>query len=338
MNFAHPDRLYLLALIVPFIIFLWYSVIAKNKALEKFGDPEILERIGMAVRNKFRTFKSILIVSAFILLIIALAAPQWGATREKIERKGVDIVVAVDTSLSMLARDVAPSRLARSKRAIENLIEMMQGDRIGLVAFSGLAMSACPLTLDYSAARMFTEVIDTNIIPIPGTNISDALAQASLSFDKNQKKHKVVILITDGENLEKEGDPVAKAEELAKEGVIIYTIGVGTPGGTSIPVETKDGVFDKTDNKSKVVITKLDETSLRKIALAGGGKYRRLDNFSKGDELTSIYQSIASMEKKTFDEQYQVHYEDRFQYFLGAAFFLLAVEMFLPERKKRKAR
>ena len=336
MTLAHPAVLYLLAL-VPLLGLLLAAAASRHRgALARFGNPELLARAGMAVSGPRRGLKLALLLLALILMIVALAQPQWGASREKIERKGVDVVVVFDTSLSMLAQDVAPSRMAKAKAAVVKLIDLMKGDRIGIVVFSGAAFTICPLTLDYSAARMFLDVIDIRAVPEPGTDIPAALREAAANFDAKTDKYKAVIVISDGENLDNpDDDPAKAAEELAKQGIRIFTVGVGDPKGSSIPVETKEGTVDKVDREGKVVITKLDEDSLRKIALAGKGQYKRLDNRASGDELAEIYADVARMEKKTFEEDYQVHYEDRFQYFVAAAFILLALEPVIPDRRKR---
>lgn len=306
----------------------------------RFGNPELLARAGMAIATRVRTTRAVFIILAVTLMVIALAGPQWGASREKIERRGVDVVVAIDTSLSMLAEDVAPSRLKKARQSVARLIDMMKGDRIGIVAFSGAAFTMCPLTLDYNAARMFLDVINTQTVPEPGTNIAEALTVAASNFEEGPGKYKVIILISDGEHLESDKDesPVEVAEELAGDGVVIFTVGIGEPKGSSIPVETTNGLVDKTDRKGNVVITRLDENGLRKVALAASGKYRRLDNRASGDELAQIYAGIAGMDKKTFEEQYQIHYEDRFQWFLGAALLLVALEAMLPDRRRKKGK
>jgi len=338
MNFARPEALYILLLLPALAALMWWWAKKKEKVLARFGNPELLERAGMSVAGRLRLSKSLVLLISLGIIILALAGPQWGATREKIERKGVDVVVALDTSLSMLSEDVAPSRMTKAKQAIEKLIELMKGDRISIVAFSGTAITMCPLTLDYSAARMFVDVIDTTSVPIAGTDVADALRVSAENFQEESEKYKVIILISDGEHLEGEGDndPVKVAEQLAERGVKIYTVGVGTPEGGSIPLDTPQGRIDKTDRQGNVVITRLDESGLRKITLAGDGKYRRIDNNATGNELAQIYEGVSGMEKKTFEEQYQVHFEDRFQYFIAAALLLLVVEALIPDSRRRK--
>lgn len=339
MNFARPEALYLLAVAPALAVFFWIAGRAARRAIARFGDPALLFRGGAALASGRRALKSALILAGLAVLVVALAGPRWGATREKIERKGVDVVVALDTSFSMRATDVVPSRLDRAKGAIIKLIELLQGDRIGLVVFAGSAFPFCPLTLDYSAALMFIDLTDTSIVPDPGTNLAGALRAAASNFDANSDKYKVIILISDGEDLEgqDDSDPVKVAEELHKQGVVIYTVGVGETRGASIPMDTPTGSVDKTGPNGDIVITRLDENTLRKITLAGGGKYRRLDNAATGRELAEIYQSIAAMEKKTFEEEYQLHHEERFQWFVGAALLLVLAEVLIPERRRRKS-
>ncbi len=338
VNFANPGMLYLLALVPLAGILMWVSAAQKRRAVARFGNPELLARAGMSVSTGRRAVKAALILLSMALMTVALAGPQWGASREKIERKGADVMVALDVSKSMLAQDVAPSRIIKARQAVTNLIELMQGDRIGIVAFAGSAITMCPLTLDYGAARMFLDAVDTHSVPEPGTDIAGALLQAAESFEQSTDKHKVIILISDGEHLEEEdGEPVEAAKELADKGVAIYTVGVGDPKGSSIPVPTPDGVVDKTDADGEVVITRLDEDTLRKITLAGSGKYRRLDNRASGDELAQIYEGVAGMEEKTFEERYQVHFEDRFQWFVAAALVMLLIEVMIPERRRARA-
>ncbi|MFO8056700.1 MAG: VWA domain-containing protein [bacterium] len=338
MHFAHPDRLLLLLLVPAAAALLWASAWQARKSLERFGAPDLLARAGMAVARGRRALRSVFLLTGLAFLIVALAGPQWGATREKIERKGVDVVVVLDTSLSMDARDVAPSRLLKAKESIIRLVDMMKGDRLGIVLFSGKAMVMCPLTLDYNAARMFLDIIDSGIVPEPGTDIGEALQTASELFTGETEKYKVIVLISDGENLESDdsGEPLEVARKLAEKGIRIYTVGVGESEGSRIPLESGKGF--KEDERGREVITRLDEETLRKIALEGEGEYVRLNSRSRGNELARIYSGIAGMDKKTFEEKYQINYEDRFYWFIGAALFFLVLEMLLPERKASSRR
>ncbi|MCK5513335.1 MAG: VWA domain-containing protein, partial [Deltaproteobacteria bacterium] len=196
--------------------------------------------------------------------IFALTRPQWGFHWEEIKRVGVDVMVAIDVSESMLAEDVKPNRLERAKREVIDLIEMMEGDRIGLIAFAGTSFVQCPLTLDYGACKMFLDYIDTDLIPVPGTAIAEAIRTSLKSFNKRERKSKALIIITDGED--HEGEPIDAAKEAKKEGIKIFTIGVGREGGAPIPLKDGSGGFKK-DRKGDMVITHLDEITLQKIAL-----------------------------------------------------------------------
>jgi Ca-activated chloride channel family protein len=268
---------------------------------------------------------------AIFLLIFAIARPQIGTKIEEVKREGVDVLVAIDVSKSMLARDIPPSRLDKAKHEVESFIDRLRGDRIGLIAFSGVPFVQCPLTLDYGAAKIFLDIMDPDLIPVPGTALGGAIQKAIETFDQQERKHKVLVLITDGED---HGDDVMKfAEEAERQGIVIYTVGIGSPQGEPIP-ELATGSGFKKDRQGEVIITKLDEFTLEKIALQTGGKYFRAS--SGEDELDDIYENISRMEKKELGSLQFSQFEDRFQYFIVLAFLLLMIEFFTPERVKIK--
>ncbi len=338
MRFDNPTYLYLLILIPLLVVFYYWAASKRGRNLSRFGNPALVSR-GAGVSQGLRTLKSSLMVTGATFLILTLAGPQWGATLEKIERQGVDVIVALDTSLSMLAQDIKPSRLRKAKHEINELIDMLQGDKIGIVVFAGTSYTLCPLTLDYSAAKMFVETISTDIVPEPGTAIADAIEASVDNFDEKENKYKVLILMTDGEDHGKAKgfDPVQIAEEASEQGVVIYTVGMGSPSGEPIPLEAKHGGVEyKRDKAGEVVMSKLAEKDLQEIALASGGKYYRVsaDEF----DLAKIYQKVAGMDKKTYEEEYHVRYEDRFQWPLAIAVLCFVAEALLPERRKRYAR
>jgi Ca-activated chloride channel family protein len=257
---------------------------------------------------------------------------------EMLKREGIDIIVAIDVSKSMEVLDVKPgpiSRLAKAKQEIRTLIttERLQGDRIGLVAFAGEAFIQCPLTLDYSAAQMFLDVIDSDIIPIPGTAIGDAIRKAMAGFNRQERKHKVLILLTDGED--HDTDPIGAAEEARKEGVKIYTIGIGNPEGEPIPIYNQRGerIGFKKDNEGNVVVSQMDDVTLQKIALTSGGKYYRASPSEL--ELDKVYENIAKMEKKELEGKLLLQYDDRFQWPLAVALLFILWEVFIPERVRQ---
>ena len=295
-RFAHPHFLYLLNLVPVLIVLYWFAFRAKRRAMERFGKSELLEKLTRSVSRKKQVWKAVLITLAFTGLILAFARPQLGTRMRTVEREGQDILIALDVSLSMLAEDIKPNRLEKAKHEIASLIDRMEGDRIGLIAFAGKAFVQCPLTLDYGAAKMFLDVMDSNLIPVPGTAVGEAIQKAITSFVEKERKHKVLILITDGED--HVGKPVEMAAAASKEGVVIYCVGIGSSKGVPIPMKNERGEMTgfKKDENGEVVMTKLDELTLEKVALETGGKYYRA---SPGEvELEKIYDDIGMMEKK----------------------------------------
>ncbi|NOX37133.1 MAG: VWA domain-containing protein [Calditrichaeota bacterium] len=335
VRFANPEYLYLLFLIPVLIGFLIAAFRYKRKLLQRLGDPALIERLSAQVSRKKQVWKAALLVFALMFLILALADPQVGTRLEEVKRKGVDIFIALDVSKSMLAEDIAPNRLARAKHEISSFIDRLQGDRIGLIPFAGIAFVHCPLTLDYGAAKIFLDEIDTDIIPQPGTAISEAIKTAQRSFVTKELKHKVLILITDGED--HEGDPVEAAREAAKDGIVIYTIGIGSPQGAPIPIYDRYGnrIGYKKDKEGKIVTTRLDVLTLEKIAFETGGKF--YISSSGESELDRIYEEISRMEKKELGSRQFTQFEDRFQIFLFLAMIALVTEALLSERKRLHA-
>jgi Ca-activated chloride channel family protein len=280
-----------------------------------------------------RVLKFTVLVASVALLVLALANPQIGTRVEEIKREGVDLFIALDVSLSMKAEDLKPTRLDKAKLAIRNLIERLQGDRIGLIVFAGEAYTQFPLTTDYGAAFLFLDVVDTDVVPVPGTSIGTAIHRALESFPFEEPTTKVLVIITDGENTE--GDAFEAAREAAEQGVLLYTIGMGSPAGSPIPLYGPSGrqVDFKRDRSGSVVVTRLDEVSLQKIAEMGGGSYFRAT--STQDELTEIYHDIDDLEKTEFGATQFTDFEDRFQYFLAPAILLLLLEIFISEKRVR---
>lgn len=333
-KFAHPWLLHGLWGVIILIVFLWYVSRQKETLLKRFGQLDMLRRMMPGFNKSRLVWKSVLFILAYISLIIALADPQLGTRMEEVKREGVDIIVALDVSLSMKAEDVSPNRLEKAKHEVAKMIDLLQGDRIGLVAFAGIAHVQCPLTLDYSAAKLFLNMMDSQLIPVPGTAIGDAIARASKAFNQKERKHKVLILITDGED--HDTDPIKRAEEAAQEGILIYTIGLGSPQGVPIPVYNEYGrpAGFKKDRDGNVVTTKLDVTTLQKIAFLTNGKY--YISTAGETELEEIYREVSQMDKKELTSRQFAQYEDRFQIFLLCAIFFLLLETFLPERNRKQ--
>ena len=334
LRFANPEYFHLYWLLPGLIVFFIWAFQHKKRLLKRLGDEELIARLTASVSRKKQIWKAILIIFAFSFLVFALTDPQIGTKQEEVKREGIDIFIALDVSKSMLAEDIPPSRFEKSKHEISNFIERMQGDRVGLIVFSGLAFVQCPLTLDYSAAKLFLEDIDIGIVPQPGTAISEAIKTAQRSFVVKELKHKVLILITDGED--HEGDPLEAAKEAAKDGVIIYTVGIGSPQGAPIPEYDRFGnrIGYKKDRNGQIVTTKLDIATLEKIAFETNGKF--YISTTGETELDKIYDDIAAMEKKELSSREFTQFEDRFQIFLAIVLILLIAETLLGERRKIK--
>ncbi len=332
IHFAHGEYLYALALLpVAAIIFFW-ALHRRRRGLELFGNPSLLAGLMLSDSGYKRALKFFVLFAAFGLLVIGVADPQIGTKMEEVKREGVDIMIALDVSASMEAEDIKPNRLESAKQEISRMLDKLQNDRIGLVVFAGESYLQLPLTTDYAAARLILSAVDENSVPVPGTAIGSAIRLAMKSFAAGERKYKVIILITDGEN--HEDDAIAAAKDAAGDGVVIHTIGMGSPDGAPIPIYQNNVQVDfKKDENGAAVITKLDEEALRQIAEAGGGTFIRATN--KQDELDAVFKKIESMEKKEFGAKIFTEFEDRFQYLLGAAALLLLVEFFISERKNR---
>ncbi|MFC1476105.1 VWA domain-containing protein [Candidatus Zixiibacteriota bacterium] len=334
MRFGTPANLWLLWLAPALALLLWLAYRLRARARIRFADESLLSRLLTGYSPKRRATKAILLVLAVFLLAFALARPQFGEKMVFMKRRGVDIVIVLDTSHSMLARDMRPDRLSKAKQEIYGMLERMAGDRVGLVCFAGEAIVQCPLTLDYSAAQVLVNAVDIYSVSRPGTAITEAIRAGVGMFDASEKKFKVMLLITDGED--HEGEVETAAEEAKKAGVIIHAIGIGSPSGEPIPELDAQGQVTgfKKDQADRVILSKLDEYTLQKAALATGGKYYRA---SAGElELDKIYDEISQMEKKELEGKLFTQYEDRFNWFLVPAIILFALEAALSERRKTK--
>lgn len=335
MRFAEPLYLWGLLVLPLFLLFFYWLASRRRKALGKIGDLDTVLRLLQGLSEKARRWKQTLILLAAATVVLALARPQWGKKMELVRREGLDIIVAIDVSASMLAADMNPSRLEKAKSETASLIDMLKGDRIGLVVFAGDAYVQCPLTLDYSAAKMFLADVDIGSVSKPGTAIGEAIRRAVAAFVQKERKYKVLLLITDGEDTQ-DSDPITAAEEARKAGVAVYTVGVGTPAGEPIPIRNAAGqvIGYKKDESGQVVMSRLDEATLQEVALKTGGKYYRA---TAGElEMDKIFDDISTMEKKELTGRFMARWEERFGFFLAAAFALLGVEFLLRERRKKQ--
>ncbi|MGZ4118231.1 MAG: vWA domain-containing protein, partial [Bacteroidia bacterium] len=332
--FQLENKVYLYALVLIPLFIIIYLLVARwrKKALKSFGDIAVIRQLFPDVSNAKRVWKFILYLFAFTCLIIGIVNPQVGTKLEEVKRKGADLMICLDVSNSMKAEDLLPNRLEKAKQAIAKLIDKLEGDRIGVIVFGGEAYVQLPITTDYAAAKLFLESINTDMIPTQGTAIGKAIDMAMESFGKDEGKNKAIVIITDGEN--HEDDAVKAAEAAAEKGVTIHTIGMGSPEGAPIPVykgSVREG-FRK-DKDGNTIVTKLDPKMLQEISAAGNGIYVRASNSDTG--LNNVLDAINKLEKKQFDSKMYSDYEDRFQWFISAAFILLIIETFLTERKSK---
>ncbi|MBU0758856.1 MAG: VWA domain-containing protein [Candidatus Omnitrophica bacterium] len=333
MHWGSPVYLNFLILLPVLAIFFIFAAARKRQAMKNFGDSVILEKLSSSKSLIKERWRRVLLISAVGFLIISLARPQIGTRLTMTRRQGVDVMIAIDTSLSMLTEDIKPNRLEKAKLEISSLIDKLKGDRVGILTFAGDSFVQCPLTLDYNAAKMFLGIIEVGMMPKPGTAIGEAIRTATESFIKKERKYKILILLTDGED--HETDPVQAAQDARKEGVIIYTIGIGTKSGEPIPVVDEEGriIGHKKDKDGNVVLSKLDDAALQKIALVTNGKYY---NATPGEfELDKIYDEISKMQRKELSNRLFTQYEDRFQYFLAIALAFLCIEFAIGDRKRK---
>jgi len=332
MRFAAPNAFWLLFVLPLLAGFFVYAYYRKGKTLKRFAQVEMLKRMTDGISRGRQILKSILLLLVVFFAIVALARPQFGTKMELMRRKGLDIVVAVDVSLSMYAEDIKPNRMARSKQEIGKFVDRLAGDRIALAAFAGEAFLQCPLTMDYGAFKIFLDVLGPELIPTPGTDIASAIETSLKAFDPKDRKYRVIVLMTDGEDHSGRVDKMV--EEAARQGVTIFTVGIGLPQGVPIPLKDENGnVTYKKDREGNIVTSKLDEELLQKIALATNGKYYHADpgHF----ELEEVLKEISKMDKRELESQKMNQYEDRFQIPLGIALVLLIAEMLISDRKRR---
>ena len=305
----------------------------KKKALILFGENKLVKEL-MHSFSKWRTqIKNILTILVFIALIIGIANPQVGTKMEEVKREGVDLMIAIDLSNSMMAEDIKPNRLQRAKLAISQLINKLQGDRIGLIVFAGEAYVQLPITTDYSAAKLFLSTVNTNIVPTQGTEIAKAIDLSVQSFDMENAQNKAIIIITDGENHDKKAiESAKKANELD---IFVHTLGMGLAKGGPIPIYNKYGnrTGYRKDRDGKTVVSKLNENLLQQIAGAGKGTYVRANNSKSG--LSTLFTEINKMEKKEIGTMIFTEYKDRFQLFIGLALLLLIIDLMILVRKNK---
>jgi Ca-activated chloride channel homolog len=324
MKFVNPYLLNLLWALIPVFAIMVYGILERKKILSGFAGQDMLATLFPTYAPGRRWLKLILTVSGAGLVILALCGPQWGYRWETVHQKGVDIIIALDCSKSMLAEDIKPNRLERAKREIMDLLHLMRSDRAGLVAFSGKALLQCPLTLDYSAFNIFLKTLTPGYLPVGGTDLAEALRISLNGFEKDSNTEKAVILITDGED--NRGDTEELLKTFAEQGIKIFCIGIGDPAGAPIPDETGGFIKDAAGN---IVFSRLNEKGLEDMATFTGGAYSRSVTGSMG--LGYIYKEkiLGEMEQKSLTAEKQKVWENRFQWFLFPGLFLLLLELVL---------
>jgi len=333
IRFGHSEILYLLW-IVPALVFLyWYIQKNQNKLLEKFADAK-LHKVLFPERSSFKSaIKFGVFLIALTVLILGVSNPQIGTKIEDVKQVGIDVYILLDVSKSMAAEDVKPNRLEKARFEISKLIQKLEGDRIGLIVFSGQAYVQFPLTSDYSAANLFLNAVDFNSVPQPGTNIGSAFELALKSFRYDDGTKKAIVIITDGED--HEGNIEAALSEANSKDVSVYAIGFGSQTGTPIPVYNESGtqIGYRKDNQGQIVLTRLDEQTLKNIADKGNGKYYRGSNSQ--DELDNVYEDLAKIQESEYGSKKVTEYEDRFFYFIFPAILLLIAEFMMTSKRTK---
>ena len=324
--FANPLYLYLL-LLVP-VIPVAYALLRRfrRRRIRRFGDEKLVNELMPHWSGAKGWVRIVLFTLAFLCFVIGIARPQLGAKLQKKELRGAEIMICLDVSNSMLARDYSPNRLERAKLSISSLVDKLAGDRIGLVIFAGTSFVQLPITNDYVSAKMFLGNIDTESIPVQGTAIGEALQLAARGFSAQSDKSRAIIIITDGENHEDDAGEAARM--VGEMGIKIYTIGVGSLRGE--PIQLKDGELLK-DSEGNIVVTRLDEGTLKEIAQVGGGAYVHAASDEFG--LNPIIDDIRRMEDEAFESVVFEEYDEQYMYFFGAALLLLVVEMLIGSRR-----
>lgn len=330
-RFENIDNLYALAIIPVLIVFFILALMARKRAIERFGDSSLMAQLMPKMSKYKHTLKFVLLMIGIAFLVVGWANPQWGTKKEKVKRKSVDVFVALDISQSMLAEDVPPNRMERAKRFAQDLVEGLKGDRVGLIIFAGNAYLQMPMTTDYAAAQLFLRTANPDMAPSQGTAISDAIDLALRSFEEDNKSHKALVIITDGENHDQDALDQAKAAN--EDGLLIFTIGVGTPQGAKIPINYSGQRGYKIDKTGQEVVSKLNEQMLLDLANEGDGNYF---NIAAGENVVNALQErIDKLEKREFETRAFEEYESYFQYFIAIALLFLIIEFAISYRKNK---
>lgn len=332
LHWGNPGALKVLWLTPLLIALLWYAAQARRRALEAMASPLALSRIVAARVARRRRTRQVLTTAALVLVVVAAARPQVGAKMERVQRRGIDVIFAVDTSQSMLARDVQPDRLSAARDAVGALIARMDGDRVGIVAFAGDAFLYCPLTIDYGAAQMFLDAMDTSVVGDPGTGLAAAIEAASRGFVAAEHTYRHLVVLSDGED--HEGGAVEAARKAHEGGLTIHVVGVGGSAGEPIPVLDAEGrvTGHKRDARGEVILSRMNEKVLREVAEAGGGVY--VSASSGAIPVERIFTELERQEGRVVGTYQFTEYQERFQVPLGLAIALLAIAAVLGDVRR----
>ena len=334
MTFGNPQLLLLLAVVPVAAGLVGWAYFARKRALSRFGDPALVRRLIGSVNTPWQIARSVLMIAAIALVVLAAARPQWGETEQIVERHGVQLMVALDISRSMLAEDVRPDRLSRAKLEAADLLERLHGDEVGLVLFSGAAFIQFPLTFDYATARTFLDRADTEMIARQGTVIDEAISVSMVGLNNDRVGHKAIVIISDGEDDQQESDYVRAANRAADAGLTVFTIGVGTTDGEPIPVKDNWGnlVGYQEDGDGNMVLSRINEDVLKSVAEAGGGRYVLAGGSTSAAAV--IAEELDSLEKTVVESEITNARIERFQWFAIGAIALLAASLLIPGRRR----
>ncbi|NQY67389.1 MAG: VWA domain-containing protein [Flavobacteriales bacterium] len=331
-RFLNIEYFYLLGLIPVMILIYSLNKRWRKNAIASYGDPKLVAQLLPDLSKVKPILKQLIGITIITLLVIGLVNPQIGSKLKEVKREGIDVIIAIDLSRSMMAEDLQPNRLERAKQMISKLVSRLKNDRIGFIVFGAEAYVQLPLTLDYSAAKLFLSTVNIGIIPNQGTAIGSAIRRSYGAFGEENERNKALVIITDGEN--HEDDALQEAENAVSKGIIVHTVGLGSAKGGPIPVYQggrKQG-YEK-DRDGGTIVTKLNETMLKQVASYGEGAYIRAGNTSS--DLDRLFDEFNKLEKQEFDSKVFSDYEDRFQYFLFPALLLLILDLFLSDRKNK---
>lgn len=331
-RFVASEMLFAYLLVPALAALAWWARARKRRDMERLVGTQLLARLTATVSRRRQVVKTILVVSAVGLLVTALARPQFGSRVETVRREGRDVLIALDLSMSMVAEDMAPNRLEKAKFAIADLINQLDGDRVGLVAFAGEAFVQSPLTLDYGAARLFLNAMEPDMMSVQGTNLGQAISVSLDAFASTERRHRVLVVITDGEDHEGEVDDAI--DRATDEGVVMYTVGIGSTDGVPIPDFDATGQAQgfKRDGDGTVVTTRLDEATLQTMAERTGGTYHRAS--PGGSELAVLAAELAGGEGREFESEQVTLFDEQYQLFLGLALALLVADVLVSDRRR----